>query len=411
MYTTVNMLLNISWRNIWRNPKRSLVMVVAITAGLWGGISAASLVFGLLEQRFQTSIEQHISHLQIHHPDYLTDQIAEHRVEEWTPLHEYMNKDPEIEAFSMRTKLHGMLSSAHLTSGVYVMGVDPDSEAQTTRIDQNIKEGSYFSEEMQNSVLVGSELAEKSKLLVGSRLVLTFQDTGGDLVSAAFRVAGIFQTANKQFDGSHIYTLRSDLVHYIDSEMVINEVALLANDAGQIHSIRQRYAEAFPGLAVRSWEEIAPELYYMQGMANIMMMFILVIILFALAFGLVNTMLMAVFERSRELGVLMAIGMNKKRVFSMILFETAILSLMGAAGGILASLITLGVFGRRGIDLAVFGGDSLSEFGFPSLVYPTIAPSFILTLMIMVIATALITSIYPALKAVRLLPAEAVKDQ
>ncbi len=407
----MNMLLDISWRNIWRNPKRSLVMVAAITAGLWGGVSAASLVFGLLEQRFQTSIEQHISHLQIHHPDYLTDQIAEHRIQEWEKIYAYLEADPETAAFSMRTKLHGMLSSAHHTSGVNVMGVDPVYEAQTTRLNENITEGSFFGDEMRNPVLVGQELAEKSKLQVGSRLVLTFQDTEGDLVSAAFRVAGIFQTANKQFDGSHLYALRSDLGQYIDSDEVINEVALLTDNTDLIHSVRQRYAEAFPGLAVRSWQEIAPELYYMQGMANIMMMIILAIILAALAFGLVNTMLMAVFERTRELGVLMAIGMNKKRVFSMILFETSILSLMGAAGGILASLLTIGVFGRKGIDLAVFGGDSLSEFGFPSFVYPTIAPSFFLILILMVVATAVITSVYPALKAIRLLPAEAVKDQ
>ncbi len=407
----MNMMLKISWRNIWRNPKRSLVMVAAITAGLWGGISAASLVFGLLEQRFQTSIEQHISHLQIHHPDYLRDHVVEHRVEDWKALQEYIDNDRAIKTYSMRTTLNGMFSSAHLTGGVHIIGVEPEHEASTTRINDNLTDGSYFSDALRNPVLVGKQLAEKSKLQVGSRLVLTFQDTEGDLVSAAFRVAGIFQTANKQFDESHIYALRSELGHYIDSEVVVNEVALLAMDIEQINPVRERYAEAFPGLTVRSWDEIAPDLYYMQGMANLMMMIILAIILFALAFGLVNTMLMAVFERIRELGVLMAIGMNKKRVFSMIMLETSILSLLGAAGGLLASLFTLSILGSRGLDLAAVGGDSLNEFGFPSFVYPTIEPSFILMLMLMVVATALITAVYPALKAIRLHPAEAVKEE
>jgi ABC-type antimicrobial peptide transport system permease subunit len=146
-------------------------------------------------------------------------------------------------------------------------------------------------------------------------------------------------------------------------------------------------------------------------MGQTMLVVILVIILFALAFGLVNTMLMSVFERIHELGMLMAVGMNRKKVFGMIMLETAFLTFLGAAGGMLLGYFTTLIFGKSGIDLASVGGDSMHDFGFPSLIYPTLEPPMFVVLTILVIITAFLTSIYPALKALRLKPAEAVRTE
>jgi len=136
-----------------------------------------------------------------------------------------------------------------------------------------------------------------------------------------------------------------------------------------------------------------------------------VIILLALAFGLVNTMLMSVYERIRELGMLMAVGMNKKRIFSMIILETSFLTLLGAGLGVLLSLASIRLLGERGLDLSVVGGDSMNDLGFASVVYLQLEPSFFMTLFFLVVATALLTSVFPAMKALRLRPAEAVRHE
>lgn len=405
------MILTISWRNIWRNPRRSLVMVAAITAGLWGGLFAASLTFGLIEQRFETSIEQHISHIQMHNPLFLKDQTAEYSIAEWASLRQSLLSDPDIKAFSARTLVHGMLSSANQSRGISIIGVDPAHEAATTRIDQNIITGSYFGEEMLHPVLIGKTLAEKTKLQERSRLVLTFQDIDGELISVAVRVAGIFQTSHTAFDENNVYVLQSDLQHQLGKEAIINEVAVVSTDLDKLDGIIASYREHFPDLSIRTWAEISPEMKYLQEMAGVMLMIILIIILCALAFGLVNTMLMSVFERIRELGMLMAVGMSKKRIFSMIMTETTFLSLIGAAGGILMGILTIQLLGSRGLDLGKVGGDSLNEFGYPSLVYPHLEPSFFLMLIGLVIISAILTSVYPALKAIRLTPAEAVRKE
>lgn len=401
----------IAWRNIWRNPKRSLVMVAAITAGLWGGIFAASLSFGLLDQRFQATIEQHISHIQVHHPSFIQDPVIEYRIAEWEALRDALSADPDISAFSGRTIINGMLASAHLTKGINIIGTDPGAENSTTGLEQNLIEGSYFEDTTGHPVLIGRQLAGKTKLEVGSRLVLTFQDMNNELVAGAFRVAGIFQTSNTQFDENNVYVRQSDLDDYVGEETVFNEVAMIVSDFDLIGTVGERYRNMFPGLTVRTWAEVSPELSYMNEMAGVMLMIVLGIILFALAFGLVNTMLMSVFERTQELGILMAVGMKRKLVFSMIMMETSFLTLLGALGGLLFGVATMAFFGQKGIDLARVGGDALNEFGFPSVVYPTLEPSFFLMLILLVALTAILSSVFPSLKALRLQPAEAVREQ
>lgn len=405
------LIVKIAWRNIWRNPKRSLVMIVAIAVGLWGGIFVSSLSFGLLQQRFSTGIEQHISHIQIHHPGFLKDRNVIYCVEDYEHLNQILKENKQVKAFSGRSVVMGMLATANLAQGVNIIGIDPSMEARTTRLDENVMAGSYFDEEMRSPILIGKKLAEKTKARERSRIVLTFQNREGELVSGAFRVAGIFQTSNSMFDETNVYVTQEDISSYIGSMLTINEVAIITDDLEYIAPLSDRLKTQFPDLTVRNWAEISPELSYMQEMSGMMLTIILAIILFALAFGLVNTMLMSVFERIRELGMLMAVGMNKKKVFGMIFWETTFLTFMGALAGIVLGLVTIGFFSRAGLDLSKVGGDSLNDFGFDSVIYPHLDYMFFLRLAVLVFLTAIFTSIYPTMKALSLKPSEAIRKE
>jgi putative ABC transport system permease protein len=407
----MQMLIKISWRNIWRNPQRSLVMIIAITAGLWGGIFAASLSFGMLQQRFRSSIEQQVSHVQMHHPDFLLDHNVKYTLEPWNTIRQQLEDDPDVVTFTGRTRATGMLGSANLTTGVSIFGIDPEMEAATTRLDNNIMEGEFFGQDLRLPVLIGRKLADKIKARPGSRVVLTFLDVEGELTSASFRVAGIYQTANLALDEQNVYVLRSDLNELLGSTGTVNEAAILLSDYNLSEGFADRYLEMFPDMKIRHWAEISPELSYLHEMAGVMLMIVLIIILLALSFGLLNTMLMSVFERVKELGMLMAIGMNKRRVFFMILLETGFLTITGAAGGVMMSLLTILLLRNQGLDLSAVGGDTMQQFGFDTVIYPTLEPSFFGMLTILVILTAVLTSIYPAMKALKLRPAEAVKGE
>lgn len=405
----MSMLLKISWRNIWRNPQRSATMLLSIAAGLWGGVFAASIAMGLLNQRFQTGVEQEISHVQMHNPDFLTETNINHHIAQWELIRQELKQDQRVKAFTGRTIVNGMIATANLTRGVNILGVDPETEAATTRLDQNIVEGEFFGAITQNPVLIGRSLAEKTKARIGSRVVLTFQDTNNELISISGRVAGIFQTANSMYDEMHIYMLQQDLTGHLGAEGIVSQVALVLHELDQAGEFAHEYGNRHPELTVRTWAEISPQLAFYNQMGMTMFMIILAIILMALAFGLLNTMLMSVFERTRELGMLMCIGMNKKRIFSMIMLETVFLTLTGSVVGTSLAVISVKLFAQRGINMAPIGGDSLQNFGFDPVIYPVIDNNFFALLAVLVILTAVLTAIYPALKALRLMPAEAVR--
>ncbi len=405
----MKLLTTIAWRNIWRNRQRSIVMIIAIAAGLWGGLMATSIMVGLVSKRFETGIEQHVSHVQVNHPEFLIDQDIKFYIDEWKALKSYLDNDPEVVAFSGRTLVNAMLATANLTSGVQIIGIDPDMGNETSAIRKNIAEGSYFEEDLRNPLLIGKRLAEKVKARPGSRIVLTFQDMDRELISATFRVAGIFQTANSIWDEHHIFVLQDNINEYVGYDKQVNAVHILLNDHRLSADFAAKAKKAFPALEFRMWAEVAPELAFLNEMAGFMMYIILTIILLALAFGLLNTMLMSVFERVKELGMLMAIGMNKRKLFVMIMLETVFLALSGAAAGMLATWATVRPLGRAGMDLTVIGGDSLADLGFDAVVHPQLDLASYVGLTLLVIICALLTAIYPAMKALRLQPAQAVK--
>jgi len=406
----MKVMIKIAWRNIWRNPRRSLIMILAITVGLWAGLFVSALMFGMMQTRFVTAIEQHISHIQIHHPGFLIDNNLTHSIPDWEGLSNQLNSDSGVRAFTGRAIVSGMLSTATQTRGITIVGIDPATEAQTTGIDKNLLEGNYLEEGMRNQVMVGRSLAEKLKLRIGSRLVVTFQNVDGELLSTALRVAGIFQTANILLDEQNVFILKSGLVEYTGKEMLVNEVAVLMHDHEQASIKSAALKASFPDLRVRTWGEISPELSYIQGMGQSMMLVILAIILLALAFGLVNTMLMSVYERVYELGMLMAIGMNRRRVFQMIILETTFLTFLGALTGMALGYLTSHWLGRTGLDLAPIGGEAMLQFGYPSVVYPMLETGFLIQLSILVMVMVFITAIFPTIKALKLKPAVAVRN-
>ena len=406
----MEVMIKIAWRNIWRNPRRSIIMILAITIGLWAGLFVSALMFGMMEIRFAAAIEQHISHIQLHHPGFLTDKNLTHSIPDWESMRNQLNAKTEVKAYTGRAIVSGMVSTATQTRGITIVGIDPAREAITTGLDQRVLEGSYLEEGMRNQAMIGRSLAEKLKLQVGSRLVITFQNVDGELISTALRVAGIFQTANIMFDEQNVFILKSGIAEYTGVAMLVNEVAVLLYDHEFSKLISADLQSIYPGLSVRSWDEISPELSLIQGMGQSMMLIILTIILLALAFGLVNTMLMSVHERVYELGMLMAVGMNRRKVFQMIILETTFLTFLGALAGMALGYLTAHFLGQTGLNLAPIGGEAMLQFGYPSVVYPMIETAFLIQLSFMVVVMVFATAIFPTIKALKLKPAEAVRN-
>jgi len=411
------MIAIMAWRNIWRSTTRSMVVIVAIALGIWAAMFMSGFATGMAKSYVNNAIKNIISHIQIHHPDYADENDVKKRIEQPELVAEHVKETPHVQAVSVRSLANGMISTAQGARGIRVKGIVPEDEARTSALDSNIVEGDYLASDRRNPILISQELAEKLNAKVRSKMVLTFQNLHNEIVAGAFRVTGIFDTGNRGFNESHVFVMREDLNRLLlggqeatdttDFE-VAHEMAIILNDAEQLDATNQQLENAFPDLKVETYREISPELQLYESQIESISAIYLTVIMLALIFGIVNTMLMAVLERVKELGMLMAIGMNKLRVFLMIALETVLLAVVGAPVGLLLGYLTIQYLGEYGIDLSAYS-DTLSMYGMSSVIYFELDPVVYWQIPIAVAITAVLASLYPAYKAIRLRPVEAIR--
>lgn len=384
------------------------MVITSIVLGIWAGLFVIALSAGLNEQRKVSVIENSISHVQYHHPEFLKDRNAKYVIDDIESVEASIQKDSTVLNYTKRSLVNGMASSARGGNGVVISGIDPEMEARVTTIGEKVVDGAFLSDEGRFPVYIGQALAEKMNVHVRSKIVLTFQDSESEIVAGAFRVAGIYKTVSKKYDEMNVFVRLSDLEKLLHTDNGVNEVAVLLHDFEVIPPFVERQRSSYPELKIEPWDEISPELGYADEMMEIFLYLFLGILLAALSFGIVNTMLMAVLERKRELGMLMSVGMNKARIFAMITFETIAIALAGGPLGILMAWLTIFYFQSAGLDLS-FYAQGLEEFGIDPIVYPYLEFQYYWSLAIMVVIMAILASIYPARKALKMNPAQAVR--
>jgi putative ABC transport system permease protein len=402
------MLIALAWKNIWRNKKRSLIILTAITLGIWAGLFSVAVMFGSWDTTVNSTIDRHLSHLQIHTKAFKDDNLISNYIPDGPELADNIRKLPQVKDVSARVLIEGMASSPGSSGGVNIIGVDPEHEKTVTTIANYIIDGDYFSGIKRNPILVGAKLADKLGLKLRSKVVLSFQNIDTTLTYAAFRVAGIFRTESSMFDGSNVFVKQSDLYKVMNNDRIVSEIAVRLKSSNDLDSTLAQLKGMYPSLVIESWKQLAPELELTYQFMIVELEIFLGIIMAALLFGITNTMLMSVMDRVREFGVLLAVGMKRMRVFLLILFETAILSFFGGIIGMLLGSFTIWYFSDKGIDLSLFT-EGFSAWGMPSILYPALPLSFYGVLTSMIVLTAIIAAIYPSVKTIKLRPADAIR--
>lgn len=402
------MLFILAWRNIWRNKMRSAVVIISVIIGLWAGAMIMGVESGMAEQRQNDAIQNEVSHIQIHLKEFKTDKEPVFVIPETERVIAAISKSENVKAVSGRLVTMGMILTASNSAGVKINGVVPEDEAKIIGLDRKIVAGNFFVPEKLNQILIGDRLADKMKLKVKSRIVLTFSDKVGNVVSGSFRVAGIFNTDNIAIDEAVVYTRIQDMSSLLLTEKNVHEIAILLTGNEKLEFEVAKIKGEFPTLIVESWREVAPEIGLLIDMVAVLTKVIMIVILFALAFGIINTMLMAMLERTREIGMMMALGLNKLKLFLLVLFETAILVLIGCPFGLLLSYGVINIYAKRGINLGAYG-NALETLGLSNIIYPKVELRQYEQIIFLVIITALIASIFPARKALRIQPAESIK--
>jgi putative ABC transport system permease protein len=430
------MIPSLSWKNIWRNKVRSLIVMGAMAFGIFGGLFSTAVYKGMSDRRMKEALTKETAHIQLHDPRFMENPEVGLTLTDPDGLVAFAESLPGVKAAAGRLKIMTMINSPSATSGVTLSGIDPEREKRISELHTAVYDsatlavklkitdpavagtwlrdstGTWFGSAQRNPVVIGEKLARKLKVKVNSRVVLTFQAADGNLTGGSFRVCGIYRMDNKAFEETNVFVRKSDLALLAAlPEGSAHEVAVFMDDPkltdGTLAALRAKY----PGLDVVDWKKLLPDLAMLNDQIVLLSMIMIIIIMAALGFGIVNTMLMVVLERVKEFGMLIAVGMSKLKVFTMIILESVLLCITGAFAGMGVGAVVIGIFSRKGIDLTAYAQQGLEAMGFSAVMYPSLTWDFYLIVGILVVVTGLLASAYPAWKALKLNPADALRTE
>tara|TARA_B100000579_G_scaffold436732_1_gene463620 strand:+ start:4912 stop:6138 length:1227 start_codon:yes stop_codon:yes gene_type:complete len=401
-------LVKISWRNIWRNKLRSLVVILSIVFGLLGGIIIIAMSYGLNEERMNNAVDTYLSHIQIHNNLFSEDYNIKHTINNLDIIEKAINDDERVVSYSKRIVLNGMLSNSNGSYGIQVKGIDPEEEVKVTNTYEKIIDGEYFKLKRDNTILVGKKLADKLNLNLKSKVVITFQDENYELTSLLYRVEGIFRSGNSRYDEMNVFVKNKSITKNLPGFNGYHEMPILLSDIELRGEVKKDLIPLSSDNIVEGWDDISKELAYANEMLSAVLYIFMMIILSGLSFGVINTMLMAILERRKEIGMLMSIGMNRYKIFMMISFETIFLSLIALPFGLLTSYLIVEYYSVVGIDLSVVEA-GLENFGVGTRLYFKVPNEEYFYVSLMVFVISIFSSIFPSVRALKINPVEATK--
>ena len=401
-------LIKIAWRNVWRNKIRSGVVIISIVLGIWAGLFVMAMTLGLNEQRMNGAISTYLSHIQVHDTQYSKEQNINYYIQNKEEILNKIESDNNIKAYAKRTIVTAMAANSNGSYGVQIVGINPAEEKKLTSISDKLIEGTYLNKFKRNPIIIGNALADKLNLNLRSKIVITLQDINSNIVSTSFRVEGIFRTSSSMFDEATLFVKMDDLEQITGLSGQIHEIAILANSIDNTEKIKSNLNKDILGSKAETWSDIAPELGYANEMMSRFIYIFMGIIFLALAFSIINTMLMAVLERKKELGMLMSVGMNKSRIFSMITLETLFISALATPIGMLLSFWTISYFDEVGIDLSIVA-KGLESLGIGTRIYTFLPRQLYINITFLSLLVTFVSALFPARRALKLNPVEAIK--
>jgi putative ABC transport system permease protein len=402
------MLFKIAWRNIWRNKRRSLIVISSIIVGVIFAMLNDSLGRGMMMQMLENPIKSHISHIQIHKKGFIDNKNIHKLVPEAEKAETILSELKFIKHYGKRIFVYGLVSSANSSAGAAINGVQPEKEKKITDISKRIIEGTYLTGK-KREIVISKKTAEKLEVELGDKVVTVASNIEGDVSNDLFRVVGIYSTSSADFDKMNVFVSLDAAQEMLGLGNNFHEFAIITDDLKNTLNYKDKISERLDdGYESLAYQDLMPMIMtYLESYDQMMAIFY-VIIAVAVLFGIVNTMLMSVFERVHEIGVLLSIGMKTGKIFRMVILEAFVLGIFGTIIGLIFGFFFYWLLSIYGIDFSIFS-ESLRSFGMDNVLYPVMDPVIIINSFLMIPIAAVIGAIYPARKAIKLQPTEAMR--
>ncbi len=401
--------LQLAWRNVWRNPRRTAVILIAVIIGVWSMILLNAISRGFLENLVDNGISTLTGHIQILAPLYHQDPVVENSIEKPEPIERVLETSlPPGSTWAPRVSVGAIVGNARHSTGVTLVGIVPDREAKLSFIGRSVNQGKYLEEDDDEGILMGEALLKDFETRLGHKLVLMAQGTDREISSRAFRIRGTFRAELEATEKQYVFITLPAAQNMLKLGTAVSQFSVLLPKSRMAERVAADLKRELPkGAEVWTWQELLPMVKaYMRLMDGFMYIWNVVVFV-AMGFGLVNTVLMAVYERMREFGLLKALGMRPSRILKDVVIEGLYLLCIGAVAGNIIGFVSVWVLGRTGIDLSALAAGS-EYFGMSTVIYPALAAKDVVVADLTVLALGILVSMYPALKASRFRPVEAL---
>jgi ABC-type lipoprotein release transport system permease subunit len=404
---SVGAMAHLSWRYLWRNYRRTTIMLLAIAVGVWAMIFMTALMRGMVDQMIEDGIDSLPGLVQIHHPAFRDDPNIQNSLPAPTAtLREALDRAP-VSAWTTRVKVPAMIASERNSRGVILLGVDPAGEVALGFDPSSIVQGRFLESRDDQGLIVGQKLLERLETDLGKRVVIMSQDPDNNIADRGFRIVGVFEGKLSAQEENLVYAAIGTTQQLLGIPDQVSEIAVTGGDYRNVSALYAYVAGAAGDrLEVLPWNELDTYLGLMLGVMDGFVLVWVIVIFLALSFGLANTLMMAVFERVREIGLMQALGMKPSMILYQVLLESLMLLLLGLVlGNLLAAVSIMPV--RDGIDLSVVA-EGIEMMGASSMLYPSLRMRDLLIANAVVIVLGILTSLLPAWRASRYRPVEAI---
>lgn len=388
--------MKLAWRNIFRNKKRTIIAGTAIGVGLAAMIFTDALMVGMKENMIRSATQSFLGEGQIHRKDFRLTQEVEKTINNLDWIVGHLEKDKDVERFSLRSATFGMITSPANVSSIMLYGIQPASERFLSQIDDVIISGDYFKGDGERAIVIGSDLAEILEVGIGDRTVITVtQAETGDLVQEMFRVSGIYKFDVKEMDTGMAFIMLPKAQEMLGIGKDVHEIALKFKDIRFAEKKENPFWSKYSvdGNEALSWTQLLPQLQAMLGIFWISLLVMGIILFGIVAFGIVNTMFMSLYERMFEFGVIRAVGTRPAGVRKLILMEAGVLSVLSIALGVFLGLALTLIFVKTGID---YRGIEIAGTSFHEMLYPVIHIQQYIIYPAAVFVFTLLIGLYPA---------------
>lgn len=402
------MFIQLAWRNLWRNPRRTLVILMAVTIGVWSMILSSAFMRGITEQMVRNGVATLTGHIQIHQWGYRDDPTVEKSIKDPAIIRVVEAHLPPGSLFVDRVRVYAVASNARHAEGVTLVGIDPEAERRISFIASSVTLGKYLHADEIDSVLVGKALMDRLETQIGRKLIVTSQNMQKGISSRAFRISGVFRAELEATERQYVFVTLPAARDLLQMEQALSEVSVVLSDRAQVEATAATLGAILPSdYEIHSWKEMLPLVTATLRLYEALIYLWYLVAFVAMGFGIVNTILMAVLERTREFGLVRALGMKPRWIVIEVVTESLMLIVMGLGLGNCLGLFFVAALSHTGIDPSRLAGMSMT-FGLPRVIYPVVLVPDAILVNVVIFALGLLASVYPAVKASRFTPVQAM---